>query len=113
MTTTNTLDTATSQGATYWDKVIVIPKEGSSLTLSVRKTPFVDEADRLKYLQETHAQVEAVLDALRSPEVMVECHCGGAISEGNASELYFAMLSLLLLLTNDIRKHPLFKPAGK
>jgi hypothetical protein len=113
MTTTTTLDTATSQGSTDWDKVVVIPQGGSPLTLSVRKTPFVDEADRLNYLQEMHAQVKAVLDALRIPGVEVECYCGEVRSKGNASELSLAMLSLLLHLTNDIRQHPLFKPAGK
>jgi len=64
----------TADGSTDWDKVVVIPMVGQSLTLSVRNTPFVDDSDHLNYLKETHAQVKAVVDALRSPGVKVECY---------------------------------------
>lgn len=102
----------TTTTATSWDKVVVISKKGS-LTLSVRNTPFKDEAERLNYLKETHAQVKAVLDMLRTPGVEVETYIGEEKSQGNASELSLAMFPLLLNLTNDIRQHPLFKPESK
>jgi hypothetical protein len=106
-------NTTASTSHTDWDKVVVILMGGQSLTLSVRNTPFVDEADRLNYLQETHAQVKAVLDALSSPGVRVECYCGDVKQSGDVSQLSLAMFALLLRLTNDIRQHPLFKPERK
>lgn len=82
--------------------------EGPSLTLSVRNTEFVDQADHLKYLIETHTQVKAVLDALSSPGVRVECYHDEEKQSGDVSRLHLAMLSLLISLTNDIRMHPLW-----
>jgi hypothetical protein len=104
--------TVRAKGSYDWEKVVVTPKGGEPLTLATRNSPFVDEADRLDYLREMHTQVKAVVDALRTPGVQVECHYNGTTTKGDASELYYAMFGLLLNLTNDIRQHPLFRPNG-
>jgi hypothetical protein len=104
---TNTTTASTSH--TDWDKVVVIPMVVPSFTLSVQNTPFVDDADHLNYLQETHAQVKAVVDALRIPGVRAECYCGDVKQSDDVSQLRMTMFSLLIHLANDIRQHPLFK----